>query len=173
RVDRLSPNAWTLANLAAVICTRAPHDTLATVSGLSEKEIISALDELLAQRILEETGSVDAIHYDFTHPLLQQVLYSELGQARARLLHARIAEALESVYGESALAHADELALHFARAHSPTLSRQAVRYLHAAGLAALDKYANREAANYLTSALEHLDRDPAIAEASRDEILVT
>src|SRR5436190_3378959 len=173
RVDRLSPNARTLANLVAVIGARAPHDTLATVSGISEPEIISGLDELLAQRILVETGSVDAIRYDFTHPLLQQVIYSELGQARARLLHATIAEALESLYGDSALEHADELALHFARAHSQALARKAVKYLHAAGRAALDKYANRKAANYLAAALEHLDKDATITDAPREEILTT
>jgi DNA-binding CsgD family transcriptional regulator/tetratricopeptide (TPR) repeat protein len=173
RVDRLSPNARTLANLAAVIGTRAPHDTLANVSGISEKEIIGGLDELLAQRILIETGSVDTIRYDFTHPLLQQVIYSELGQARARLLHATIAEALEGLYGDTAVAHADELALHFARAHSPTLARKAVRYLHAAGRSALEKYANREAANYLAAALEHLDWDATITDAPREEILTT
>jgi DNA-binding CsgD family transcriptional regulator/tetratricopeptide (TPR) repeat protein len=173
RVDRLSPNARTLANLVAVIGTRAPHDTLATVSGISEQEIIGGLDELLAQRILMETGSVDAIRYDFTHPLLQQVIYSELGQARARLLHATIAEALESLYGDSALVHADELALHFARAHSQALARKAVRYLHAAGRSALEKYANREAANYLAAALEDLDKDGTITDAPREEILTT
>lgn len=173
RVGRLSPNARALANLAAVIGTRAPYDTLARVSGLSETQIIAGLDELIAQRVLEETGSVDSIHYDFTHPLLQQVIYTELGQARARLLHATIAEALESLYGSSALAHADELALHFARAHSQSLARKAVRYLHAAGRAALEKYANREAANYLAAALEHLDKDPTISDAPREEIIGT
>ena len=173
RIDRLALNARTLANLAAVIGTRAPYDTLARVSGLSESDIIAGLDELLAHRVLEETGSVDAIHYDFTHPLLQQVIYSELGQARARLLHATIAEALESLYGDSALAHADELALHFARAHSQSLARKAVRYLHAAGRGALEKYANREAANYLAAALDHLDRDLTITDAPREEILTT
>jgi DNA-binding CsgD family transcriptional regulator/tetratricopeptide (TPR) repeat protein len=173
RVDRLSPSARTVANLAAVIGTRAPHDTLTKVSGLSDDHVIAALDELIAQRVLEETGDVDEIHYDFTHPLLQQVLYSELGQARARQLHAMVAEALESLYGEGSLSHADELALHFARAHSQQLARKAVRYLHAAGRAALEKYANREAANYLAAALDHLDRDPAIADAPREEILVT
>src|SRR6266550_1882137 len=173
RVDRLSPNARTLANLVAVIGTRAPHDTLATVSGISEQEIIGGLDELLAQRILMETGSVDAIRYDFTHPLLQQVIYSELGQARARLLHATIAEALESLYRDSALEHADELALHFGRAHSQALARKAVRYLHAAGRSALEKYANREAANYLAAALEHLDKHATITDAPREEILTT
>ena len=173
RVDRLSVNARTLANLAAVIGTRAQYDTLAKVSGLSENEIVAAVDELMAQRILTETGSVESIFYDFSHPLLQQVIYSELGQARARLLHATIAEALESLYGDSAIAHADELALHFARAHSQSLARKALRYLHAAGRAALEKYANREAAAYLTAALEHLDRDATIADAPREDILGT
>src|SRR5204863_416837 len=99
------------------------------------------------------TKHFSALLYDFTHPLLQQVLYSELGQARVRRLHALIAEALESVYGDDAVGHADELALHFARAHSDPLERKAVRYLNAAGRSALEKYANREAANCLAAAL--------------------
>jgi DNA-binding CsgD family transcriptional regulator len=172
RLDLLSVNARTLANLAAVVGIRAPHDTLAKVSGLSESDMIAGLDELLAQRILEETGTLEAIRYDFTHPLLQQVLYSDLGQARARLLHATVAEALESLYGESASAHADELALHFARAHSRALTKKAVKYLDVAGRAALEKYANREAANYLTAALDQLDGE-ALADAPRHEILTT
>jgi predicted ATPase/DNA-binding CsgD family transcriptional regulator len=173
RVDRLSPNARTLANLAAVIGTRAGYDTLARVSELADAEIVAGVDELLAQRMLVESGSVDAIHYDFTHPLLQQVIYTELGQARARLLHATIAEALESIYGAAALGHADELALHFARAHSRSLAQKAVKYLYAAGRGAIEKYANREAANYLAAALDHLDQDPTITDAPREEILTT
>lgn len=173
RIDRLSPNARLVGNLAAVIGTRAPHDTLLRVSRLSEHEIVSALDELLAQRVFHETGSVDSICYDFTHPLLQQVIYAELGQARARLLHATIAEALEELYGEATLDHAGELALHFARAHSQALARKAVTYLTAAGRTALKKYANREAATYLTAALEHLDKNEAITDVPRKEILTT
>jgi len=173
RVERLSPAARKLANLAAVIGTRAAHDTLAAVAELDETEIIFGLDELLAQRVLVETGSVDEIYYDFTHPLLQQVIYADLGQARARLLHATIAEAMEKLYGESAGSHADELALHFARAHSQPLAQKAVRYLYAAGRSAIERYANREGANYLAAALEHLDKDPTITDAPRAEILTT
>ncbi|HJP60958.1 MAG TPA: AAA family ATPase [Gemmatimonadaceae bacterium] len=173
RVERLSPHARNLVNLAAVIGTRAPYETLAQVSGLSETDSVAALDELLGQRILEETGTVDAIRYDFTHPLLQQVIYSELGQARARMLHGTVAESLESLYGNTAIAHADELALHFARAHSSQLARKTVLYCHAAGRAALEKYANREAANYLAIALETLDRDSSIQDAPGGEILTT
>ncbi|HEU4747981.1 MAG TPA: LuxR C-terminal-related transcriptional regulator, partial [Gemmatimonadaceae bacterium] len=126
--------------------------------------------ELRKQRVFVETGSADSICYDFTHPLLQQVLYSDLGQARARLLHATIAEALEKLYGDAAPGHADELALHFARARSQPLARKAVKYLTAAGRTALEKYANREAANYLSAALDHLDTQ-GVMEVSRREIL--
>ncbi|HJQ09996.1 MAG TPA: AAA family ATPase [Gemmatimonadaceae bacterium] len=173
RVERLSAHARTLADLAAVVGTRAPYETLLKVSGLSEKDAIAALDELLGQRILEETGTVDAIRYDFTHPLLQQVIYADLGQARARLLHGTVAESLESLYGREAIDHADELAQHFARAHSPGLARKTVLYCHAAGRAALEKYANREAANYLETALEALDRHPSIENAPWEEMLKT
>jgi DNA-binding CsgD family transcriptional regulator/tetratricopeptide (TPR) repeat protein len=173
RVERLSLHARTLANLAAVVGTRAPYETLLKVSGLTEKDAIAALDELLGRRILEETGTVDAIRYDFTHPLLQQVIYTDLGQARARSLHGTVGDSLESLYGAAAMAHADELALHFARAHSPELARKTVLYCHAAGRAALEKYANREAANYLAIALETLDRDGSIQGGLRDEILTT
>ena len=173
RIEKLSRHARTLANLAAVIGTRAPYETLLKVSGLSEKDAIAAVDELLSQRILEETGTVDAIRYDFTHPLLQQVIYSDLGQARARMLHGTVAESLESLYGRQAMDHADELAQHFARAHSAELARKTVLYCHAAGRAALEKYANREAANYLATALDALDRDQSISDAPREEILST
>jgi DNA-binding CsgD family transcriptional regulator/tetratricopeptide (TPR) repeat protein len=173
RIDRLSADARTLANLAAVIGTRAAHETLASVAGLAEADLIRALEELLAQRVLQETGTVDAIFYDFTHPLLQQVIYAELGQARTRLLHGTVAEALERFYADEASSHADELALHFAHAHSPALARKAVRYLYVAGRGAIEKYANREAADYLSAALEHLDKDPTITDVPREEILIT
>src|SRR5256714_7557098 len=173
RIEKLSPHARTLPNLAALVGTRAPYETLLKVSGLTETDAIAALDELLSQRILEETGTVDAIRYDFTHPLLQQVIYSELGQARARVLHGTVAGSLESLYGRGAIEYADELAQHFARAHSEKLARKTVLYCHAAGRAALEKFANREAANYLAIALEALDRDSSIQDAPADEILTT
>jgi DNA-binding NarL/FixJ family response regulator len=173
RVERLSPAAKNLASLAAVVGTRAPYETLLKVSGLSEEDAITALDELLSQRVLEETGTVDAIRYDFTHPLLQQVIYADLGQARARMLHATVAESLEALYGSEALAHADELAMHFARAHSSELAWKTVLYCHAAGRAALEKYANREAANYLAIALESLEHGVSGENDLRHEIITT
>lgn len=157
RVNRLGPAARTVANLAAVIGTRTSHDALVAVTGLPEAEVLAALDELRAHEVLaEEVDSCGGVCYEFTHPLVRDVLYAGLGIARGRLLHATVAEALEALHGGNA--RADELAYHFARAEARGLEGKAVRYLAAAGRDALARHANREAANYLSAALDHLDR---------------
>jgi DNA-binding CsgD family transcriptional regulator len=165
RVDRLSPAARTVANFAAVIGTRATYEQLGAVTSLASAELLAALDELRRQRVLSETEDGDVVCYDFTHPTLQDAVYSELGRARARLVHATVAEALESFYGSKALSHADELAFHFSRADARNLAPKAVKYLNAAGRDALAKYANREAANYLNSALALIDGGEPVDDA--------
>jgi DNA-binding CsgD family transcriptional regulator len=169
RLDRLSQGAREIANLAAVIGTSITFERLHAISSIGKDELVASLDELSAQRIIEERLDTGAgTSYDFTHPMLQQVTYGALGDARARLLHASIGEALEAYYGKRALSHAGELALHFSRAHS--FAPKAVRYLSAAGQAALDSYANREAAAYLGSALQQIDAGDEDA-PERDDVV--
>lgn len=157
RVERLGADARTVANLAAVVGTRATWDQLVAVTSLPSDTLLAALDELGAQRILVEAEDGDAPAYDFAHPLIQDTLYHELGRARARLLHATVAEALETFYGKKAPDHSDELAFHYARADQRALAPKAVKYLAAAGRSALAKSANREAAGYLSTALDQVD----------------
>ena len=158
RLARLRPDARTIADLAAVLGSRASYAVLAAVSELPEATLVDALDELRRERVLVEGETGDGIHYDFTHPTLQATLYAELGRAKTRLMHGRIAVALERLYDASADAHADELAFHFSRGASSETNPKTARYLGAAGRAALAKYATREAAAYLTSALDIVDR---------------
>lgn len=172
RLDRLSPDARLVANLAAVIGTRVSYDALLGVVQIPEPALVSAMEELCGARVLEERMFTGGVEYDFAHPLLQQVLYGSLGHARARMLHATVAEALEARYGDRAVAYSGELAFHFVRAHARTLDPKAVRYLTAAGLSALDKYANREAAEYLSAALEHLDRAESVDARERLDVLI-
>ncbi|CAN5705542.1 hypothetical protein BH23GEM1_BH23GEM1_00470 [soil metagenome] len=158
RLDRLSADGKTIANLVAVIGTRAGYEVLRSVGGLADAELVNALDELRAARVLDEAARDEGPAYDFAHPMLREVLYTGLGGARARLLHAQVAQSLESLYGSRAATHANELAFHYARAMSPELAPKAIKYLTAAGRTALEQYANREAADYLAAALEHHDR---------------
>lgn len=153
RLAELSLDARKLADIAAALGTRATHDELAAVSGLEHPALIAAIDELRGADVLTEREDAADIVYDFSHPILQETLYAELGLARARTLHGAIAESLESLYGDRAMSHAGELAFHYARGDTRRLAAKAVQYLRAAGRDASAKYANREAADYLTAAL--------------------
>ena len=103
------------------------------VTGIDGERLLAAIDELRHARVLLEHEDAGDVVYDFTHPLLQDTIYAELGLARARSLHASVAEALEAFYGARALDHADELAFHYVRADARRLAGKAVRYLRAAG----------------------------------------
>jgi len=159
RLQRLSPAARAVVDVAAVLGTRASYAALEAVSELPTEALVQAIDELRRDRVLVDAEAADGLHYDFTHPTLQATLYAELGKARSRLLHARIATALEQMYGAAADTHADELAFHFSRAASADSAPKAARYLAGAGRSALARYATSEAATYLAAALDLADRN--------------
>src|SRR5690606_36809060 len=117
-------------------------------------------DELQRLRVLQERLENRAVIYDFAHPVLRETLYAELGLARTRLLHSRVAEALEEGFGAASMKHADVLTYHFARGEAPGQSERAIRYLCAAGRDALVNYSHREAGDYLTTALERASALP-------------
>ena len=71
--------------------------------------------------------------YQFTHALIQETLTEVLSLTRRVRLHARIAETLEELYGDSSEAHAAELARHFAQAEAVTGSNKLVHYSLLAG----------------------------------------
>jgi DNA-binding NarL/FixJ family response regulator len=168
RIGRLSRDSRELADVAAVVGTPMTFPQLSTLSGLDESALARALDELCSQRILAEQRTTGETAYAFAHPMVQQVLYGSLGSGKTRLLHSRVADALEYFYGDRADAHAGELAFHFSR--SAAQGSKAVRYLKRAGRNALDTYANREAASFLASALKQTEQ---LEEAmnGRDEII--
>lgn len=165
RLAGLGPAARTLAELAAVIGTRVTHDALAAVADLPDDELLGGVDELRRAGVLAEALDGPTIVYDFTHPVLRETLYADAGLARGRLLHERVAEALERFYGSEADRHAGELAFHYRRADARRLDEKAVHYLRAAGADALAKYASREAADYLGAALSLAERADAESDA--------
>ncbi|MBD0318893.1 MAG: AAA family ATPase, partial [Gemmatimonadetes bacterium] len=162
RVGTLSSGAREVAELLAVLGTSARYDEVLEVAAGDEDALVEALEELRRGRVLDERLEDAAVVYDFSHPMLRETLYAGLGIARARLLHARVAAALEALHGADAPEHAGRLAYHLVRSHARD-GAKAARYLAVAGRAALARYANHEAADYLGAALER-GGDPALAE---------
>jgi DNA-binding CsgD family transcriptional regulator len=110
------------------------------------------LEEALAAKVIEELPSLMG-HYQFSHALIQQTLAAELSTTRKVHLHARIAQALEELYGVDAQVHAAELAYHFAEAEAVAGTEELVRYSRLAGERALAAYAYEEALAHFQRAL--------------------
>jgi DNA-binding CsgD family transcriptional regulator len=169
RFGELSAAAREVANVLAVAGTRVDHELLTTVAEQDEADILAGLDQLRTGQLIHEASAGAHIVYRFVHPLVQEVIYSEMGLARARTLHQRMGEALER--GEAAViddpAHA--LAYHFSRAGGD--DPRVVPYLAAAGRVALESRANSEAAGFLTEAIERVRAGAFTEEDTGVEIL--
>ena len=154
RLGELSSAAQEVANVLAVAGTGVDHGLLSTVAEQDAADILAGLDQLRTGQLIHEASDGAHIVYRFVHPLVQEVIYSEMGLARARTLHQRMGEALER--GEAAViddpAHA--LAYHFSRAGGD--DPRVVRYLAAAGRDALQSRADREAEGFLREAIERV-----------------
>src|SRR5262249_25487445 len=151
RLDRLSDPCNEALAVASVIGREFGLDQLQRLlEEHSEDRLVQLLDEALSARVIEEaTGAVD--RYQFTHTLIQETLADELSLTRRVRLHARIAEALEALYGADADPHASELAHHFGQAQTQLGPDRFVRYSLIAGEAALAAAAHEQA-------LAHFDR---------------
>ena len=158
RVLHLSASAREVAEAVAIIGGRARYGTLKSVCSLDEPQLVKALEELGRRNLLSEAGSREGPLYDFHHPMVRKILVGEIGLARQRLVHGKIATALELSYGARALDHAEELALHFTRGATEGGTDKAVPYLAAAGRSALERFAAQEATGHLSAALDRLNR---------------
>lgn len=101
RLDTVSEAAGQVLVTAAVIGRSFELDVLTDASGRTDEEVAGALEELLARNLVAEmTDSAgdhrSAVMYDFTHDQLRRLAYDTAALARRRLLHRRVAAALEA-----------------------------------------------------------------------------
>jgi DNA-binding SARP family transcriptional activator len=159
RLSHLSPEARALVDAAAVIGRSFSFDVLAHVADLSENDLVRGLDELWQRRILREQGSSA---YDFTHGKLCAVAYAELSAARQRVLHRRVAEALEAVYAAEVESISGQIAMHCEQAG---IFQRAVAYYRRAAAYARYLYANDIAIVYYQRVLNLIAEPNQILEA--------
>ena len=145
RLNRLSAQCNELLTSASIIGREFDFGLLNILNGaMSEDQLLQAVDQAVPFHLIEEVpGQMD--RYQFGHSLIQQALADGVTTSRRVRLHARIAEALEALYGDDAEAHAEELAHHFAEAQTSTGPDQLVRYSLLAGEQALASYAYEDA----------------------------
>jgi class 3 adenylate cyclase/tetratricopeptide (TPR) repeat protein len=155
RVDRLGVDARELLAAAAVVGRSFEIELLAEVGELGEKRLLDQLESAVAASVLEESTE-RAGEFRFTHALISQTLYEDLGATRRARLHRRIAETLEAQLGGDPGARVGELANHWAKATTVVDLEKAVRYARMAGERALAELAPGEAVGWFGRALELL-----------------
>ena len=138
RLGPLTETARQTLSAAAVIGRSFDSDAVRLVSGRTEDETVTSLEELVGRGLLRE-GSFD---YDFGHGLVRALVYEETSLARRRLLHGRAADlpatALASTARHLMLAGRE---------------RDAAEAFRMAGELARQLFANTDALAHLRSAL--------------------
>jgi DNA-binding SARP family transcriptional activator len=146
RLDQLTASARDLLHVAAVIGRSFTYQVLARAAESDEDALVLGLDELWQRRIVREQGG-DA--YDFSHEKLRLVAYQGLSAARRRVLHRRVAEALEAEHAMNLEPVSGQIAGHYE--HAGSLNRAVTYYREAADVAQRVS-ATAEAIDYLRRA---------------------
>jgi len=166
RLDRLGP-AKEVAQIGAAIGREFSHALLAAVVRKPEAELGSALDRLVASGLLFRQGVPPHATYLFKHALVQDAAYGTLLREPRRALHARIAEALESQFVETAESRPELLARHFT---DGGLIEKAAGWWGKAGQRSLARSALVEAMAQITRALDQIAALPSTPTLRREQI---
>ncbi len=140
RLDRLSGEARSILNTAAVIGRVFDIDLAVAAGAGTEDEVLDALDQGIEHAVLEATDS-SGCEFSFTHGLLVDAVRRSINPRRLARIHERVAAAME----ERSPDNASAIAVHYERAGLPLKA-----YPHAvmAGHQALAMYAQAEARRF-------------------------
>ncbi|MCS7252327.1 MAG: tetratricopeptide repeat protein, partial [Thermoflexus sp.] len=156
RLQRLSPEARALAQIAAVCGAALDLEFLAAMSGWPERRILDAIEGLLDARLIEETG--EAPSFRFRHYLIQEAIYSLIPTSARRRYHRRAARLLSELYPAQRGEMAGMIGHHWERGGEAAI---AARFFLEAAQHALKLYADQEARRWLQRGLA-MATDPAL-----------
>jgi DNA-binding SARP family transcriptional activator/predicted ATPase len=162
-LDALSERGRDLTTVAAVIGREFDFALLRRSAGLEESDAAESLEELVRRRVLHSVGE----RFDFTHDRIREVAYGRLLRERQRALHARIVDAMETLYADRLAEQVERLAHHAARGE---LGEKAVAYLRQAGAKAFANSAHADALAFFTQALRLLGQLAPGAGRDREEL---
>ena len=164
RLAQLSPPARELAAIAATIGRSFTYAVLARACEQDEATVVNSLDELWRRRIVREQG---ANGYDFTHDRIRDVTYAVISPARRKLLHRRVAGALEHAFAADLDPVSAQIASHLQLGGE---TRGAIAYYQRASEVALRLFAYDAALALLEQALTLVHTLPASTAAIETEL---
>jgi predicted ATPase len=166
RLDRLG-SAKEVAQIGAVMGREFSHALLAAVAQQPEAELQSALDRLIKAGLLFSKGAAPYLTLLFKHALVRDAAYGTLLREPRRVLHARIAEIMESQFAEISENQPELLAHHYTEAG---LIEKAATKWGKAGRRSHERSAMMEAVAQLTRALQLIATLPASPAVRQEQI---
>jgi tetratricopeptide (TPR) repeat protein len=164
RVDRLSPEASSLLQLASVAGRELDLAVLERLSRLDANRLVDAVGEALEAGVVVE--GPDGRHL-FAHELIRETLYGDLSARRRAELHLQTGTVLEQVgRGASEIAH------HLALAGPLGDQETTLGYLVRAGELAATMLAYEEAARHYERALNLASTDAEGSDRRRCDLLL-
>lgn len=157
RIDRLSPAEQLTLKLASVVGRVFDHKILADIHPIEgDKGLVRHhLDSLMKQDLTRHGASSEARESDlqqaFKSATTREVAYNLMLFAQRKSVHKSVAEWYENVFSTDLAPHLAFLAHHWSSAN---IAEKAVEYLDQAGQIAERSYAYKEAAEFLSAALE-------------------
>jgi DNA-binding SARP family transcriptional activator/tetratricopeptide (TPR) repeat protein len=152
RIARLPASARDAMQVASVIGREFDFGLLEALGPLTGDELVSALDEAVAARVLKEVdGRVG--RYAFAHALVRATLYDGLSALRRARLHSRVGETILARHKDDLDPWLPQLARHFGRAAPVEGPARAIDFALAAGRRADRLLAWEEAAQHYRGAL--------------------
>jgi len=158
RVRTLTDATRQILTYAAVVGRQFDFDTLLALAGSDEAALLDRVEEAIHAQLIREVRGAGEDVYEFTQPMLRQVLYDSIPRRRRRLLHRQVGETLDKLYGREPDAHLEALAWHSIEAEDP---EKTLKYAHLAARKAASVFAYDDAARYLNQAItaaEELER---------------
>jgi predicted ATPase len=137
RLARLSLSEQRLLQLAAVLGTSFSEEFVKQLWGRSGNELSKSLSALCDAGLLAIQGP--GLRYEFAHDRFREIVYDGISSDEKRLLHRRVAQAIERCYGPNISDCFGQLAFHYDRAQEwqpalryslKALEQAHVRYHH-------------------------------------------
>ncbi|HEY0633310.1 MAG TPA: protein kinase [Thermoleophilaceae bacterium] len=169
RLDRLSEDCNRVLAVASAIGREFEVEVVERVAEQSRDRVLELLEEAEGQRIVSDASQPGTLRFMFSHALVREALYDELGVTQRVRLHRRIAEAIEELCVDDLEAHLGELAHHFLAAQE---LERAIEYSVKAGKRAVSLMAYEEGADLYESALQALELKVPSADRRHGELLV-
>lgn len=167
RIDRLDLERKQVLQAASVIGGSFHHEVLAELLG--DEELEQALADLEAGEFLVPTDRTAGVEYAFKHPLIQEVTYGAILEARRCELHLGVAQATEARLAEGMPGYAAMLAFHYSKGRD---SERAEEFLFRAGDEAARVAASSEALHFFQQASElYLELHGEGGDASKKSLL--